>query len=584
MTDATFSADTLLAVDFGTATTRAMLFDVVEGSYRFIACGEAPTTIEPPYREASEGLRHALAELRAITGREFLDTNAQVILPSTPDGRGVDGMVATSSAGPAVRALLIGLLPDASLESARRIAASNYLTVVDTFSLGDPRTDAQHMDAILTQQPDIIVLTGGTEDGARDALLKMVDTVSMACHLLPHEHRVRVLFAGNTALKDRLTETLGALAVVHHTANLQPEIGVKNTAPAQAALTHVIETLRLEQIGGFNNIAVWTNGRVQPSAQAASQVMRFFSQAVGSQGGVLSVDVGSASTHVIAGFGPEVMVNVRPDLGVGVNAARVLSETTAEDILRWVPFEIAADELRDFVYDKSAHPHTIPADPHDATVEYALAREALRAALKHARPHWPRAAKGPGNDLLPWFKLIFGGGAVLARAPRPAIAAMLLLDALQPSGLSNLYLDTHALSAALGALAQLHPAAVVQALDTGAFLSLGWAVSVMGRARPSDVVCQVKLVSDGGTQTVDVKAGTLEILPLSLNQTGTLTLKPRPGMDVGFGPGRSKTLSDINGGAAGIIIDARGRPIHFSAEPDKRRAAVQQWLEKAGGE
>lgn len=584
MTDATYSADTLLAVDFGVATTRAMLFDVVEGSYRFIAAGEAPTTIEPPYREASEGLRHALAELRAITGREFLDANAQVILPSTADGRGVDGMVATSSAGPAVRALLIGLLPDASLESARRIAASNYMTVVDTFSLGDPRTDAQHIDAILTRRPDLIVLTGGTDDGARDALLKMVDTVNLACHLLPHDHRVRVLYAGNPALKDRITESLGALAVVHHASNLQPEIGVENIPPARAALTQVIETLRLEQIGGFNNIAVWTNGRIHPSAQAASQVTRFFSQAVGSQSGVLSVDVGSASTHVIAGFGADVNVNVRPDLGVGVNAARVLSETTAEQLLRWVPFEMAADELRDFIYDKSAHPHTIPADPHDATVEFALTREVLRAALQHARPHWPRAVKGPGNGLLPWFELIFGGGAALARAPRPAVAAMMLLDALQPSGLSNLFLDTHAIGAALGALAGLHPSAVVQALVAGAFLSLGWAVSVMGRARPGEVVCHAKLETAAGTQTVEVKAGTLELLPLSLNQTGTLTLKPRPGLDVGFGPGRGKTLSDINGGAAGILIDARGRPIHFPTEPDKRYAAVQGWLNKAGGD
>ena len=584
MTDASHSADTLLAVDFGTATTRAMLFDVVEGTYRFVACGSAPSTIEPPYREASEGLRHAIAELRAITGRELFDGNAQLILPSTPDGRGVDGLVATSSAGPTVRTLLIGLLPDASLESARRIAASNYTAVVDTFSLGDPRTPAEHIDAILALQPDVVLLTGGTDDGAKDALMKLVEAVNMACHLLPNEHRVRVLYAGNPALKTRVSEMLGAIAVVHHAPNLQPEMGVENVPPVRAALTQVIETLRVEQIGGFNNIAVWTGGHIHPTAQAASQITRFFSHAIGPQRGVLSVDVGSASTHIIAGFGDNVIVDVRPDLGVGVNAANLLKETTVEQFLRWVPFEMDADEARDFIYNKSIHPHTVPANVHDAYLEYALARLTLNAALKSARHHWPRNVKGPDGERLPWFEFIFGGGAVLAQAPHPALAAMLMLDALQPSGLSNLILDTHALSAALGALATLHPTAVVQALDAGALLTLGTAVSVMGRARPGDVVCQATLDIEGQKQSVDVKAGTLEILPLSLSQSATLTLRPRPGMDVGFGPGRGKTLKDINGGAAGILIDARGRPILFPSDPGKNREAVQRWLEKAGGQ
>ncbi len=584
MTDATHSADTLLAVDFGAATTRAMLFDVVEGTYRFVAGGSAPSTIEPPYREATEGLRHAVAELRAITGRELFDDNAQLILPSTADGRGADALVATSSAGPAVRVVLVGLLPDASLESARRIAASNYITVVDTFSLGDSRTEAQHIDAILTAKPDVIVVTGGTEDGAKEALLKMLESVGLACHLLPPEHRVKILYAGNSALKDRVSELLGAIAVVHHAPNLQPEMGVENAAPVRHALTQVIETLRLEQIGGFNNIAVWTGGRIHPTAQAASQVVRFFSQAIGAGRGVLNVDVGSAATSVAAGFGGDLAMHVRPDLGVGLHAANVLKETPIEQFIRWVPYEIAPDEMRDFIYNKSAHPHTVPASPEDAYLEYALARETLRAALTQARRDWPRTAKGPGGGLMPWFEFIFGGGAVLAHAPKPALAALLLLDALQPTGLSNLFLDTHALSAALGAIAQVNPTAVVQALDSGAFLTLGTSVSLMGRARPGEVACQVLLETEAGKQTVEVKAGTVEILPLGQNQSGTLTLKPRPGLDVGFGPGRGKTIKDLTGGAVGLIIDARGRPIVFPSDPEQRRAAVKSWLWKAGGE
>ena len=141
------ATDTLLAVDFGSANTRALLFDVVESGYRFVGYGEAPSTVNAPYHDASEGLHHALEALQAVTGRQVLDEHAHLTMPATVDGRGVDSFVATSSAGPAVRTLLVGLLPDVSLASARRIAASSYLNVLDTFSLGDVRGEDEQIDA-----------------------------------------------------------------------------------------------------------------------------------------------------------------------------------------------------------------------------------------------------------------------------------------------------------------------------------------------------------------------------------------------------------------------------------------------------
>ncbi len=585
MTDAVHSIDTLLAVDFGTASTRVALFDVVEGKYRFIASGEAPTTVDAPYREASEGMRHALAELQAITGRTFFDESAQLILPATADGRGADVLVATSSAGPAVQAVLVGLLPDVSLENARRIANTHYLTIRDTFSLGDTRPDEQRIDAILHIRPDLLLVTGGTENGAAEALIKMLDTVSLACHLLPPEHRVKLLFAGNTALQPKVNEKFGSITSVHHAPNLQPDLGLTDLPPARQALEEVIESLRVEQIGGFNNVAVWTGGRIYPTAQAESNILRFFSRAIGPNRGVLSVNVGSASTSVAAGFGDHVSLVVRPDLGVGVNAAQILKESTVESLLQWLPFDLTPDGLRDFVYNKAAHPHTIPVDPHEAALEYALTRQALALALRRARRDWTRKAKGPRADLMPWLDLIFGGGASLARVPRPGLAAMLMLDALQPVGQCDLFLDSHHMGAALGALATVNPTAVVQILDSGAFLSLGTTFSAVGTTRPSELACLATLQTPAGENTVEVKYGSFEILPFTSTQTGKLTLKPRPGFDVGFGPGRGvKNKEDLTGGAVGIVIDARGRPLAFPNDPAQRRDTVQKWIAKAAGE
>ena len=118
--------DSLLAVDVGGANTRAVLFDVVEGEYRFLASSSAPSTAEAPFKDVSEGVRNAIASLQAITGRKMLDSERRVITPLQSDGSGVDAFVSTLSAGPALKTVIVGLLSDVSLESARRLAETTY--------------------------------------------------------------------------------------------------------------------------------------------------------------------------------------------------------------------------------------------------------------------------------------------------------------------------------------------------------------------------------------------------------------------------------------------------------------------------
>ncbi len=579
---ADYSTDTILALDFGTATTRAALFDVVEGMYRFVACGEAPSSAEPPYRDISEGLHHAVLELQTISGRNILNDSAQIIMPATPDGVGVDAVTVTSSVGPAARALLIGLLPDVSVESVRRLANTTYIAVKDTLSLGDRRKEEKQFDAVLKVDPELILVAGGTDNGSREALLKILDNVALACHLLPSGAPPRLLYVGNPALNDKVSEIFTNVAQVFTAPNVQPELGEEVLGPARVQLAQMMQDLRLNQIGGLLGMANLSGGHLHPTAQAEAQIVRYFNRTLNSPGGVLGVNIGSAATSVSAAFKGELFLNVRADLGVGMNASGLLNETTVEQFTRWLPFEAPPTNVREFILNKSVHPHTIPTEVADLHWEWALAREALRTALRAAQAKWPAKVLGARTDVLPRMDLILGSGATLSRAPRPSLAAMLLLDALQPMTPTTLLLDPHHLMAALGALTTTHPMTVVQALD-GALLSLGMVFSVVGAARLGSVVCTAKLVTDSGVTTnTEVKFGSLAVLPLPFGHEGDLTLTPRGGVDVGFGPGRKKKVK-VAGGAAGLIIDARGRPIVFPAKADKRQLLVTQWILAMGG-
>ena len=166
MASSLIDGNSILAIDVGAANTRAVFFDVVEGEYRFVASGIAPSTAEAPYKDVSEGVRNAIGNLQAILGRALLDNSRNLITPSQPNGSGVDALVATLSAGPTIRTVLVGLLKDVSLESARRLAESTYMRIVETLNISDRRKPDQQIDAVLRARPDLIVIAGGTDGGA----------------------------------------------------------------------------------------------------------------------------------------------------------------------------------------------------------------------------------------------------------------------------------------------------------------------------------------------------------------------------------------------------------------------------------
>src|ERR1051325_3647151 len=149
--------ESILAIDVGATMTRAVLFDVVEGQYRFVASGQAPSTADAPFKDVGLGVRQAITNLQNITGAALLGAqDNNLIAPSQPDGCGVGAVVAPAPAGPAVKTVVVGLLSDVSLQSAKRLAESTYSRVVDTLDLSDHRKADQQMDSIVRSRPDPI--------------------------------------------------------------------------------------------------------------------------------------------------------------------------------------------------------------------------------------------------------------------------------------------------------------------------------------------------------------------------------------------------------------------------------------------
>jgi hypothetical protein len=579
--------NSLLAMDVGAANTRAVLFDVVEGEYRFVASGVAPSTVESPIKDASEGARNAIASLQEVLGRGLLDSARNLITPSQANGSGVDSLVLTVSAGPAIKTVVVGLLQDVSLESARRLTASTYARVVDTIGLNDLRKPDQQIDSMLRLRPDLVVITGGTDGGASLSIQKLLEPIGLASFLLPEEKRPSVLYAGNQKMEGQVKALVGSLAAsLHFTPNVRPSLETEDLDPAEREMAHMVVEIRKRQLKGLEALSHWAGGHVLPTAYATGRMVRFLAKVYGSSKGILSVDIGASAAVISAGFKGSSTLNVYPQFGLGENLAELLDHTSLEDILRWSSLEISAGALRDYLHQKSLYPSTIAATREDLAISHAVTRQALFLAMTSARRGFPPTIASIKPGLTPLFEPILAGGSALSDASRPGQSLLLLLDSIQPVGLTTVILDQNNLLPLLGAAAAQNNILPVQVMESGAFLSVGTVVSPVVSASSGSAILRAKLVYENGTEArKELKYGTIENLPLRIGETGRLSLQLLHGADIGFGPGRApREPMSVAGGALGVVLDGRGRPLNLPADAARRRDLLKKWSWALGTE
>jgi hypothetical protein len=578
--------NSLLALDVGAANTRAVLFDVVEGEYRFIASGTAPSTAEAPFRDIGEGARNAIENLQSVLGRNLLDSARGLISPSQANGSGVDGLVVTLSAGSAIKTVIVGLLKDVSLESARRLTSSTYARVVDTIALNDMRKPEQKIDSILRLRPDLVVITGGTDGGASRSIQKILEPIGLASFLLPEEKRPSVLFAGNQKMEAEVKSLVGSLSSsLHFSPNVRPSLETEDLDPAERELAHIFVGIRKRQIKGVDLLDLWSGGHMLPTAYATGRMVRYLVKAFGDSS-ILSVDIGASAASISAGFEGNSTLNVFPEYGLGENLAYLLKHTNLDDILRWSWLDISKGVLNDYLHQKSLYPATIAATREDLAISQAITRQALHLAMQNARRDFPKSIAQIKPGLTPLFDYIFAGGGALSDASRPGQSLLLLLDSIQPVGVSTVILDQNNLLPLLGAAASRNNILPVQVTESGAFMIVGTVIAPVVNASYGTPILRAVLTGENGTESrIELKYGSLETLPLRAGEQGRLTVQLLKGADIGLGPGRTpKQGISVTGGALGVVFDGRGRPLNLPTDAVRRRELIKKWAWTLGGE
>lgn len=578
----------ILVADCGVATTKVVLLEQVSGVYRFIARGEALTTAAPPWSDVSEGVRRAIEQIALVTGRHFFDASEDLIMPATMGRQGVDAFVATASAAQPLETVLGGLVHDLSVSSAKRAVAGAYSLINAVLASGNQNgsDEAAHVQTIRDAAPDVICLAGGTDGGATYPVLEMVKTVALACSMIEQSARPRVLYMGNSQLRRRVVKLIKGQAELRVTDNVRPELKRENLTNARAEMEALYTDKKLGLLPGVNILESWSSAPIMPTANAFSRLIQYLWHLGDPDKGVIGVDVGAAHTTISATFQEIPYLTINGGVGAAFGWQRLLPDQDPRRLTRWMPEPMDADEIVGLLINKEMRPYTIPQKLDELRLEQGLVREAIRATLQLARPGWRPGAAQVYSQLTPLCETIVISGAALAQTPQPGQTALLVIDALEPIGVTTLVLDVHGIAPALGSIAAVKPLAAVEVLDSGALVNLGTVVAPVGSARLGDLILKARLTYENdGALDIDVHYGDLEILPLPPGQQAVLELNPvrRHGFDVGFGGPGKGGKQKINGGLVGLIIDARGRPLRLPRKPETRQKKLQQWIWDVGG-
>jgi uncharacterized protein (TIGR01319 family) len=582
---------TIVATDCGSTTTKAILIERTADGFRLVARGEAPTTVEAPFDDVTVGVVNALGELEELTQRRFLESGK--IATPAHDSAGADLYLSTSSAGGGLQMLVSGIVGAMTAESAQRAALGAGAIVIDVLAADDGREEFQKIDRIRSLRPDMILMSGGTEGGAISHLLDMAEILRAADPRprLGHGFRLPVIFAGNSAARDALREVLQDKVELIFVDNLRPVLERENLGPAREAIHRLFLEHVMAQAPGYDKLLTWTSAPVMSTPAAVGEMVQAAARVEGQN--VLAVDIGGATTDVFSVFGETFNRTVSANLGMSYSVSNVLAEAGTAGIKRWVPFEISDSDLRNRLRNKMIRPTTIPQTMRDLLIEQAVAREALRLALDHHRQLavglkgvqqrrtvadvFAQAESGATLVKMMDLGLIIGSGGILSHAPRRAQAALMLMDAFQPEGVTELAVDSIFMMPQLGVLAQVLPEAAAEVFRRDCLIPLGTVIAPVGSAREGAAALRVTGVGEG----VEVPFGDLACVPLESGQSAEVEIEPARGLDVGAGRGRSLRAT-VRGGVVGLIIDARGRPLALPDDENLRRRKIAAWLRAIG--
>lgn len=448
-------------VDFGSTCTKGVVIDLESES--IIAQAQTFTTIDT---DINEGMKILMAELKAQTS---LKTTDKII------------KLSSSSAAGGLRMVIIGLVPELTVEAGRKAAFNAGAKVIGSFC---GVLNSIDIEQLLSMNPDIILLSGGTDGGNEDVINENANTLSELPLKAP------IIIAGNKNVSDRCRNILfksGHEAII--TPNVMPNVNTLQIDPArevirQVFIDHIAVSKGIEKIKEMIPLVMPTPSAVLKGISLA---------ALGTQnetgfGELLAVDVGGATTDVYSVSSgaptiPNVILknslpepytkrSVEGDLGIRHNAKSILSLVGESHLT--LDANLETNMLPAVVqYCNTVNPTHMPNGTFERSVDFAMTMNAVRLAVnRHAGkiktdyiPGMGEVFVQDGKDLRDTRLIIGTGGPIISSDDPKKLLSAATFDQSNPFCLkpikAKIIIDMRYILYAIGLLSTQYP---IQAL------------------------------------------------------------------------------------------------------------------------
>ena len=597
----THPLNVIVATDCGSTTTKAILIEKVGDEYRQTYRGEAPTTVEAPFEDVTRGVLNAIAEIEELSGRTILEGDRIITPNQSAQGdpkRGVDIYVSTSSAGGGLQMMVTGVVQNMTGESAQRAALGAGAIVIDVLASNDGRLPYEKIERIRTMRPDMILMSGGTDGGAVTHVVEMAEYIAAADPRprFGSTYRLPLVYAGNTDARPQIKTILGEKTALDFADNIRPVLERENLAPARNKIHDLFLEHVMQQAPGYKKLIEMAGAPIMPTPAAVGVIMETIAKREGIN--LIGVDIGGATTDVFSVFNGLFNRTVSANLGMSYSISNVLAEAGLDNIMRWVPFTIDEQTLRNRIKNKMVRPTTIPQSLDELQIEHAIAREALRLALIHHKS-LATGLKGiqqertisdvfeqrtSGKTLIDLLKLdlIVGSGGILSHAPRRIQSMLMMVDAYEPLGVTTLSVDSIFMMPHLGVLSTVNEQAATDVFVRDCMVYLGTCIAPIGQGKDGERCADYEIaLPDGRIEKGQLAFGDLKLFALTREQQATVTMQPAKQVDLGNGPGQPFTKT-VKGGVVGLMLDGRGRPLQLPGEQAARVAMLTRWYQAVG--
>lgn len=400
-------ADLALLMDCGSTYTKVVAVDLA--AQRILATGNALTTVDT---DVNLGIREAVSALLSPEATEW------------------KVKLACSSAAGGLRMVALGLAPDMTTEAARNAALGAGARVARVFSY---RLSPEDLEALRSVQPDVVLLSGGTDGGDIATILHNAAMLTRGRLTCP------VVYAGNAKARAeaaRLMQT-GGLEVLT-TENVLPEPRKLNILPAREVIRRLFAE-RIIEAKGMKKLRAFVDREVLPTPAAVQNAAQLLAEGHGEErglGDLLLVDVGGATTdvHSIAGgsptqlytvleaesIEPKIKRTVEGDLGMRVSARSLVEAAGPRRLNKKAGLSLSPDQQRSMADQLVANVGRLPDTDEARAFDLGMARCAVDLAVQRHVGHVDRVPTPTGTLFvqegkdLSEVRYVIGTGGVLA--------------------------------------------------------------------------------------------------------------------------------------------------------------------------